>query len=248
MKMMIKRTYIVLGMVTIGLLLFVGLFIKILTEVKKMTPLETQKITDDIYSINDSMVNAYLVKYEDGYIMIDAGNDIEAIKTEFNHLNIVPGEVKKIFLTHSDRDHVAAISWFPDAKIYLSRKEEQMIDGSTSRFLIFHNTIHTQQYQLVDDGDVISLPGITIKCILSPGHTPGATSYLVNEKYLFTGDALRLREGKVEEFINLVNMDKGTHRNSIQKLSQLQNIEYIFTAHHGMSNDFEFAFSKWLKE
>jgi hypothetical protein len=40
-------------------------------------------------------------------------------------------------------------------------------------------------------------------------------------------------------------MDKETHKRSILKLSKLGNIDYIFTAHHGMSNDFDFAFSDW---
>jgi hypothetical protein len=40
-------------------------------------------------------------------------------------------------------------------------------------------------------------------------------------------------------------MDLETHRKSINKISSLPNIEYIFTAHHGMTDDFDYAFSEW---
>jgi hypothetical protein len=43
-------------------------------------------------------------------------------------------------------------------------------------------------------------------------------------------------------------MDMDTHRQSIEKLSRLKNIDYIFTAHHGMTDDFHVAFSEWNYE
>jgi glyoxylase-like metal-dependent hydrolase (beta-lactamase superfamily II) len=217
-------------------------------EMKKMHTVETGQVTDHIYAIKDSFVDAYLIGSPDGdYIMIDAGNDTETIKAALSGLNIDPAKVRAIFLTHTDRDHVAAIPLFTNAEVFLSRQEEQMINGETSRFFVFGNKISRKDYQLLDDGQVIDLPGITIKGILSPGHTPGAMCYLVNQKYLFTGDVLSLKNGKVDEFSKFINMDTKTDRKSIDRLSHLEGVEYIFTAHHGVSNDFEAAFKDWGK-
>ena len=71
---------------------------------------------------------------------------------------------------------------------------------------------------------------------------------LKNGQYLFTGDALSLQDGRVDEFVKLATTDQEIYKRSIQKLSRLRNIDYIFTAHHGMSNDFDFAFSEWSIE
>jgi glyoxylase-like metal-dependent hydrolase (beta-lactamase superfamily II) len=246
---MMKKALIIFGSVIAVLILFAaGYFVVMKHEMKKMHTVETGQVTDHIYAIKDSFVDAYLIGSPDGdYIMIDAGNDTETIKAALSGLNIDPAKVRAIFLTHTDRDHVAAIPLFTNAEVFLSRQEEQMINGETSRFFVFGNKISRKDYQLLDDGQVIDLPGITIKGILSPGHTPGAMCYLVNQKYLFTGDVLSLKNGKVDEFSKFINMDTKTDRKSIDRLSHLEGVEYIFTAHHGVSNDFEAAFKDWGK-
>jgi glyoxylase-like metal-dependent hydrolase (beta-lactamase superfamily II) len=134
---------------------------------------------------------------------------------------------------------------FPNAQVYLSRQEEQMINGKTSRFLIFGNHISRDDYQLIYDGQILNFAGATIKGILTPGHTPGTMCYLVDGKYLFTGDVVRLIDGKAVEFHQFINMDTPTGIKSIEKLSLLEGIEYVFTAHHGVSDDFEKAFESF---
>ena len=50
-------------------------------------------------------------------------------------------------------------------------------------------TIHNEK-QLLHDGEVFDIDGIRIECFLVPGHTWGHMVYLVDDKYLFTGDTL----------------------------------------------------------
>jgi len=106
------------------------------------------------------------------------------------------------------------------------------------------NNLQQEAYNLLDDGQEIKYPGLTIKCILTPGHTPGSMSYLINGKYLFTGDVLKLINGKVEEFHHFINMDTENDIKSIDKLSRLTGVEYILTAHYGISSDFTGAFKR----
>ena len=246
MNRLVKRILLAIGILVVaGILFFLGVFLKLRTEIGRMHPVETRKITDRIYSIHDTMVNAYLIRYDEGYIMIDAGNDLNVVQEELKKLNIDESEITAIFLTHSDYDHVASIPLFDNAEIYLNKQELPMINGSQPRLLIQYNKIETDQYNLFVDGQSFKFQDITIRCIHTPGHTPGATCYLVNDQYLFTGDALSLHDGKVDEFIKLATMDLETHRNSIDKIGSIPNIKYIFTAHHGMTDDFDYAFSEW---
>ncbi len=213
-----------------------------------MTPVETGKVTDGIYAIRDTYINMYVVRYDSGYILIDGGNHLKTIEKAMVTLNINPEKVKAIFLTHTDADHVASISLFPFAEVYLSIKEVQLIDGEKSRFFIFGNNINKTNYKVLEDGQTINFPGLSVKGILAPGHTPGSICYLVNGKYLFTGDVLRFYKGKVAAFSRFINMDTKMDRKSIDKLKQLKGIEYILSAHYGVSNDFEFAFRDWGKK
>jgi len=246
MNKYIKTTLWALGTFIV---LFVSLFawygIRANAETKKMNPSETGQIVDSIYIIKDSFVNLYLVKSGNRYIAIDGGNSIEAIKEGFSKLNICPDSVFAILLTHTDGDHVAAINLLPNAKIYLSKKEEAMVNGEKSRFLFFNNNIFGKSYDVIEDNQILSILNSKIQGILVPGHTPGSMSYLINDKYLFTGDALSLKNGKVSGFNEFFNMDTRMALGSMSKLTNLPNAEYIFTAHHGYADNYKEAVIGW---
>ena len=212
-----------------------------------MTPIETEKIVDNIFSIHDSFVNLFLIKDCDHYIAIDAGNNLKTVSVELQKLNIAPDKITAVLLTHTHGDHVAAIKLFKKAKIYLSKQEEQMINGEKSVFLWFGNKIDTKVYSLIFDNQVFYIGNIKIKGILTPGHTPGSMSYLINDKYLFVGDALSIKSGKIANFNDYFNMDTKTAIKSIGKITQIPEVEYIFSAHYGYSNDYKNAVNDWNK-
>jgi len=240
MKRTLKRILAGFGIVIILILIFfTGYFVKARSEVKLMTPTETKEIVSNIFSVKDSFVNLYLIKDSSQYVAIDAGNNLEAISGELKKLNIDPDKVIAVLLTHTDGDHVAAIKLFRNAKVYLSRQEEQLLNGKKSRFFIFGNKIGTKTYTLIDDQLVINIGNTKVKGILTPGHTAGSMCYLVNDKYLFTGDALGLKNGKIDLFNEFFNVDTKTAIASMANITALSEVEYIFTAHHGYSNDYK---------
>jgi len=246
MKKPIKRILLGLGiLIALVVILFIWYGIKATSEMKKMTPAETGQLLDSVYTIKDSFVNLYFIKSGKEYIAIDGGNSIDGVKEGLVKLQIFPDNVVAVLLTHTDGDHMKAISLFPKASIYISKQEEQMINGKKSRFVIFKNTLLGRPYNVLDDNQIISLSNLKIQGILVPGHTPGSMSYLINNKYLFTGDALSLQDGKIGGFNKFFNMDTRTAFESMGKLTNLQNVECIFTAHHGFTNDYKSAVKDW---
>ncbi|WP_425803036.1 MBL fold metallo-hydrolase [Desulfitobacterium sp. Sab5] len=144
-----------------------------------------------------------------------------------------------LFLTHSDYDHSGGIDLFPNAKIYLPKAEEQMITRITPRRFWIYNWPIKRKYEMVSDNDITNLGPTKVQAILTPGHTPGSTCYLINNSMLFTGDNLRLNNGKAQPFSALQNMDTKTQKESLKKLALLKNVEILCTAHSGYSKDFE---------
>ncbi len=247
MNQTLKRILLAISVVFgIIVLLFIGFMIMSKSEIDSMSPLETKEVVKNITSIKDKYVNMYLIKDEDSYIAIDAGDDIDIIEEEFKKLNINPDKVTAVFITHSDFDHVAAIGLFKNADIYLSKQEEQLINGETSRFYIIGNSLDTENYQLLDDGQVINIGNTKIQGILTPGHTPGSMCYQVNDSSLFTGDALSLQNGKIDKFNEMFNMDTETAVKSLDKLTNIPDAEHLFTAHHGYA-EFKSAIKNWKK-
>lgn len=231
------------------ILIMGGIIGKQLYELNKMSALPTSEVISGIYAVNNQMVNMYLIKGDDGYLMIDAGTDKNMTDDGFEKLGISPNEVKYILLTHSDTDHTAALQLFPDAQIYLPKQEVQMIDGTMSRSILGKNSF-SADYQTLGDGETAEFMGLSIQCILTPGHTPGSMCYLIDGKYLFTGDSLSLKDGKVALFNSFFNMDDKIQSDSLYMLASFLeplNPEYIFTAHYGYNDNPIEAFKDWVK-
>lgn len=217
------------------LLIVVGFGLKIKLEVGKLSPIETKEIIKDVFSIQDSLVNFFVIKNGGKYIIIDCGNDIKAVSKELNKIKVNPDDVTAVLLTHTDRDHVAALSLFKKAKVFMSRQEEQMINGKKSKFLVFGNRI---DYNLLEDRQVIHVGDTKIQGILAPGHTAGSMCFLVNDQFLFTGDTVSLKDGGIGRFNEIFDMDADMALKSVEIVKSIPNVKYIITSHYGYSKNF----------
>lgn len=84
---------------------------------------------------------------------------------------------------------------FKNARLYVGEIENRYLTGAVRRKVIYHLYKLTQvtinnEKTLLHDGQTFEIDGIRIECFLVPGHTWGHMVYLVDEKYLFTGDTI----------------------------------------------------------
>lgn len=102
----------------------------------------------------------------------------ETIERDLQFVQELGLKLKSILETHIHADHVTSsgpIRKKTGAKIYL---------GQGSKL---ESADH-----LLEDGEEFMLGELTIKTILTPGHTDGCTSYLIGDR-VFTGDTLLIR-------------------------------------------------------
>ena len=146
--------------------------------------------------------------------------------------------ISAVLLTHSDFDHAGGVKFFLNNKIYLAKDEIPLTDGSTYRkFWVKNKSLRGRSFESFENGEVLHINDINIKTIVVPGHTPGSTCYLVEGKYLFTGDCFNINHQQISTFYWIVNMNTKQQRVSLMKLKKFltQNpIERIFTAHRGI--------------
>lgn len=241
-----KKLGMIIGIVIVLALGFGGWYgLKMKAVFDEMTPVSTQELADGVFVIQDAFTNMYLLKNGENYVAIDAASRINTVKQEMDKLGIDPYNVNAVFLTHTDGDHVGAVKLFKDATVYISAAEEQMIDGRTARAAGFIKNKLDVRYQTLEDGQMIELADLRVKAILTPGHTPGSMAYIVNQRYLFTGDALGLRNQRAGLFNRFFSMDSVMQGESIRKLAKLKGIEAMFTAHYGYTRRFREAFIDW---
>ena len=100
-------------------------------------------------------------------------------------------------------------------------------------------------YEALVDSQELSVGNARIRCICTPGHTPGSMSFLVNDQILIVGDILNLDKGRVVMDRGIINMDPNKRKQSILKLARLRNISLLCTMHSGYSMDFDTAMREW---
>ena len=96
-----------------------------------------------------------------------------------------------MLLTHGHFDHTGALSAFPGCPIYVHRLDAPMLNDP---YLSVAELVHDRKPRpeatnLLEDGDTLSLAGLEIRVLHTPGHTPGGVTYLIGDA-LFTGDTL----------------------------------------------------------
>ena len=246
MKITIKKVLVGIAIFfCVFIVTIFGIGLKMKSEIKKIHVPETAKITNDVYVIKNSFVNMFLVKDGDAYLAVDAGADESVIRAEMAKLNIDTAKVEAVMLTHGDGDHTGALKLFKKAKLYLAKDEEQMIDGETYKMFFVHNSISRKDYLLLNDQQELKIGHTKVKCILTPGHTPGSMSYLINDSLLFVGDAFGLEKGKIVKPNSFFSKDMKTATKSFANISNLPTAKYIFTAHTGFTNDYKTAIAGW---
>lgn len=100
---------------------------------------------------------------------------------------------------------------------------------------------------LLNDGQVFYINDIRIECILVPGHTWGHMVYLIDDKYLFTGDTIWFGYDGGRRFINTLAEDNKLQTESLERLEQKLRARSIspkiITGHTGWTDDMDFAFA-----
>ena len=245
MKKILKIILITIGViVTVSALAWGGLFLKLKSLMKEFAPMETGQIVDNIFVVKDDFANLFIIKDSSQYIVIDCGNNPAIVTEQMETLGIKPDDVVAVFLTHTDGDHVGALSLFDKAKLYMSKEEVQMINGTKSKLLWFGLFIPRTDYILLEDREIVQIGNLKIEAFLVPGHTSGTTAYLVNDKYLFTGDIASLKNGKITPIPAIINMDEKQAVKSMETLRHIPAAEYIFTSHWGYTDDYNTAILK----
>lgn len=215
---------------------------------REMTILENGNIIDSIYTIKGSMGNMYLVKSGDSYAGFDASDNPEMNLQGCKELGIDPSQVKAIFLTHSDGDHVNGLPAFPNAAVYLPAEEVPVVTGEKPRHFLWMkgpNKLPVDEYTTISDGDSIAIGSIVIHAVATPGHTAGSMCFRVNES-LFAGDLCLIIDNKIECMVEAFTEDMKMDSISIANVAQREDFTRIFTAHSGYSTAKDDVFRRWL--
>ncbi len=220
-------------------------------------PLNTGWIDENVACVREWVANIFFYRKNGTTIMVDAGYNYDPLEEKMKWLGIKPSEIKHILITHQDTDHVGAVEadspgLFRNATLYVGEIENRYLTGEKRRKVIYHLyklpqvTIDNEKV-LLADGQVFEIDGIKIEAFLVPGHTWGHMVYLIDDKYLFTGDTIWFGADGGYSFISSLAEDNKLAVKSLAMLEEklrARNLRpMIITGHTGWTDDLEFAFA-----
>jgi len=170
--------------------------------------LQSGVIGNKLYVVNNICVNFFIMKTDGGkFVCFDSGWHSKTTMNALENLKINPDKVVAVFLTHKHWDHAAGTKIFRNAEIYNP-------DSVNNKNCILYDNMKIEIFHI-------------------PGHTDDSTAYFVNKQYLFTGDAIRIKDNTIFPFYTIFN------KNNKQALLSAKNIHkleprLILTAHSGI--------------
>ena len=183
-------------------------------------------------SMSTNNCNAYFI---DGpkRVLIDPGHRalFEHVQRGLKELNLSIDDIDVIICTHAHPDHLEAVPLFKDTPTLFAMHETEWQWASTigkqmsASFGIDINDLRPDFF--LTEGK-LSLNGLDLDIIHTPGHSPGSVSlYWPQEKALFTGDLI-FKEGVGRT--DLPGGDGSQLKESIKGLNSLD-AEWLLSGH-----------------
>ena len=208
--------------------------------------------SDMIIRIEQNQTNCYLLKVNDGFILIDTGftKHRQEIAEQMEKAGCTQGKLKLIILTHGDFDHTGNCTYFRDkhdCKVAMHSSDVGMVErgdffwnrenrsitkilGKLMISLLRMNLKKEDRFSpdiLLEDMQDISDLGLDAKVIHIPGHSKGSIGILTNDGDFFCGD-LFVNTSNPEKNKMISNVDE--YESSIRKVRGFE-IRTIFPGH-----------------
>ena len=159
--------------------------------------------------------------------IIDPGYEPETLLEILKKLDLT---AEAILLTHGHFDHVGGVRTLAaetDCDVYLCEQDLSMPPQMTAGPLYYTHTY--------GEGDTLTLAGLTLNVLHTPGHTPGSVCLLC-EDHMFSGDTL------FQGSCGRTDLPGGDWDTIVASLKRLGSLDKNYTVHpgHGMNTNLTF--------
>ncbi len=193
-----------------------------------------------IYNLGPFGTNCYIIETDaSSCILIDAPCQGDYILDKISSLGLT---LKLVVLTHGHIDHIGAAEYLRKAtgcEIAISSEDAPMLtDPSKSLARPFGMPQDTVgEYTTLCDGDIITVDGVSLKVIATPGHTLGSICLEMGTT-LFSGDTL------FEGSVGRCDFPNGSFPTLIKSIRRLydRNINYTVYPGHGNPTDMRYEY------
>ena len=140
---------------------------------------------ENIYFVGARKVSVHIIKTEVGLVMIDTGYpDMgDQIKESIRLMGLDFKDLVAIFHSHGHYDHYGCTVQFKEetgAKTYISSIDNEIVNGTYKHLSCEREPLPNFDCDvLIEDGDVFTFGTTKIRCVMTPGHSPGVVSFFI---------------------------------------------------------------------
>lgn len=196
--------------------------------------------------LGEIAANCYVLDCGNGEaVVIDIGGEPQKLLRflEQHHLT-----VNTILLTHGHFDHIGgveAVRKATGARVYIHADDAGMLrSAAASRADDFALGLEpVTEFETLTDNQTLSVGGLEIQVLHTPGHTPGGVCFIV-DRMLFSGDTLfRGSIGRLDLGGNAEDM-----KASLRRLLRLEGDYEVYPGHMSASTlDWERANNRYMR-
>jgi len=148
------------------------------------------RVVGPIHYVGTHELGAYLFVTPAGHILLDGGIPASAplIAQSIRTLGFKPEDIRILLTSQAHFDHVGTMAYFQrlsKARVEVMRGDDRIVeDGGKSDYLFGSDPDPTVRFEPVKvdrvlaDGDTVTLGDVTLTAKLTPGHTPGCTTWI----------------------------------------------------------------------
>ena len=154
-------------------------------DVVRNTPVAPFRIADRLYYVGTKDISAHLIDSGDGLVLIDAGYEATAplVLASIRALGFDPADIRILLISQAHFDHaggLAAVKAASGAKLLASRADGELLERGGRPDPQFGDRFPFPPVKVdrhVRDGERLKLGRVTLTAHLTPGHSPGCTTY-----------------------------------------------------------------------
>lgn len=185
-------------------------------------------------------VNSYFIVNEEtneGFV-IDGGVSAEGVLAFAKENNI---HLTAMLLTHTHFDHATCSFALQQAGVKIIVSEEEK-DGLYDKSINLTDRVNIdfpplEADKTFVDGEEFVVAGITVKAMLTPGHTKGSACFIIGNN-LFAGDTI------LEHVIGRTDLTTGSRLQLMASLKKIRAIEDNYNIYSGHGEDSTLDFEK----
>jgi metallo-beta-lactamase class B len=143
------------------------------------------RIVGETWYVGTEGISVLLIRGNEGAVLVDAAvsDAVPVIRANLETIGVDPSEIKLIITSHAHYDHVgglAQLKALTGARVVASAESAALLAAGGKGDLHFGDELAYDPVVVdatLQDGETITLGDIALTAHLTPGHTPGSTTW-----------------------------------------------------------------------